>query len=172
MAAPSSTDHQLITEAVYRYGYGIDTRDWVLYRSIFTDEIDIDFTSYNDAPASHMRADDWVTRVTSLFTGLDATQHTMTNPLVTIHDDADDGIAQTATCQMYMQAAHALDRGNDEAWFTIGGYYTDRLRRIGDVWMISAVTLTVLWRRGDASIMTSALTRGASRPGSNPKPSK
>ena len=155
-ATTGSDDHRLITETVYRYAYGIDTRDWVLYRSIFADEIDIDFSSYNGRPSQRMRADDWVAGVIPLFSGLDATQHTMTNPLVRI-----DG--NTAVCRMYMQATHGLDHGNDDAWFTIGGYYTDRLARVGNGWIVAAVTLTVLWRRGDAAIMATAARRGSLR---------
>ena len=65
------SDHQAVCETVYAYATGIDTRDWALYRSIFADEVTIDFTSYN----------------------------------------------------------HALDHGNDEAWFSVGGFYRDELVR-------------------------------------------
>jgi hypothetical protein len=152
----SRSDHQDITEALYRYALGIDTRDWALYRSVFADLIDADFSSYNGRPASHLRADEWVGGVKPLFMGLAATQHTMTNPMVVI-----DG--RRATCRMYMQAEHVLDDRADSPFFTIGGYYTDTLRRDTDHWVISAVTLTVLWRRGDESMMGIAAARGAER---------
>jgi hypothetical protein len=150
-----SSDHQLVCETVYTYAYGIDTRDWLRYRAIFASEVAIDFTSYNPTrPAAVMSADAWVASVRPLFTGLAATQHTMTNPLVEVDRDR-------AVCTMYMQAAHALDHGNDDAWFTIGGYYRDTLVRTPDGWRIDGVTLTVLWRRGDESIMVAAAKRGA-----------
>ena len=88
---------------MYGYATGIDTRDWALFRSIFADEVTIDFTSYN----------------------------------------------------------HALDHCNDEAWFTMGGYYRNELVRTPLDWRITAVTLTVLWRRGDKSIMATAARRGS-----------
>lgn len=91
-----------ITRRVYEYAYGIDTRNWSLYRSIFTDEIDIDFSSYNGEPGTRMQADDWVSNVQILFTGLAATQHTMTNPLV------DQPGPNNARCRKYMQAEHFL----------------------------------------------------------------
>jgi len=151
----SASDHQQVCETVYTYAYGIDTRDWVRYRSIFAPQVAIDFTSYNPArPAATMAADSWVASVRPLFTGLAATQHTMTNPLVQIDGDR-------AVCSMYMQAAHALDHGNDDAWFTIGGHYRDTLLRTPEGWRIDGVTLTVLWRRGDESIMVAAARRGA-----------
>jgi hypothetical protein len=149
----SRSDHQDITEAIYRYALGIDTRDWAMYRSVFADQVDTDFSSYNGRPPSHLRADDWVASVRPVFTGLAATQHVMTNPIVVI-----DG--RRATCRMYMQAEHVLDATPDAPWFTIGGFYTDHLRRDTDHWVIDAVTLTVLWRRGDESIMKTAAIRG------------
>ena len=154
----AATDHQQVCETVYTYAYGIDTRDWDRYRSIFAPQVAIDFTSYNPTrPSATMTADAWVASVRPLFTGLAATQHTMTNPLVQL-----DG--NRAVCTMYMQAAHALDHGNDDAWFTIGGYYRDTLLRTVDGWRIDGVTLTVLWRRGDESIMAAAAQRGAAAP--------
>ena len=78
-------DHQRICETVYRYAYGIDTRDWELYRSIFTDEVAIDFTSYRPGrPAATMAADVWVGAVRGQMTGLAATHHAMTNPVLSI----------------------------------------------------------------------------------------
>jgi SnoaL-like domain len=153
MTPAEPPDHQAITETVYRYALGIDTRDWALYRSIFADQITVDFSSYGGRPVATMRADEWVASVQPLFTGLAATQHTMTNPIVTVDGD-------NATCTMYMQATHALDHDNDDAWFTIGGYYTDTLRSTTGLWSITGVMLTVLWRRGDASIMAEAAKRG------------
>jgi hypothetical protein len=146
------SDHEAITRKVYEYAYGIDTRDWDLYRNIFAETVTADFSSYDGNPCITMSADEWLSGVKPLFTGLDATQHTMSNPLVDIDGDS-------ARCRVYMQAAHFL-----EDWpapeFTIGGYYDDRLVRISDEWRIMAVTLTVWWRRGDEALMAEAAQRG------------
>jgi SnoaL-like domain len=147
MSAAEKSD---VTETVYRYALGIDTRDWPLYRTIFTDEIAIDFSSYNGQPGARMSADVWVQRLQKQFTGLAATQHTMTNPLIDFID------ADHARCRMYMQAHHVLDPNDPASWYTIGGYYDDVLIRESGTWHIAAVTLNVLWQRGDASIMVKA----------------
>jgi hypothetical protein len=154
------SDHQQITELVYTYALGIDTRDWSRYRSIFADHVAIDFTSYSGGRAFTVPAETWLDRVKPVFTGLAATQHSMTNPIV--HVDGD-----RATCSMYMQAFHALEPSfvastTDENSFTIGGYYTDSFERAAPGWLVNGVTLTVLWRRGNESIMTTAAQRGAS----------
>jgi SnoaL-like domain len=152
------SDHQQITELVYTYAIGIDTRNWSRYRSIFADEVAIDFTSYSGGRAATVSADAWLSRVKPVFTGLAATQHSMTNPIVSIE-------GERATCTMYMQAFHALEPSTvapttDDNSFTIGGYYTDTVARLSGEWLVTAVTLTVLWRRGNESIMATAAARG------------
>ncbi len=150
-----SDDHTEITRRLYEYAYGIDLRDWELYRSIFADEVTADFSSYNGREVRTVSADDWVAGLLPLFTGLDATQHSMSNPLVDVDGDR-------ARCRMYMQAAHFLNDWPDPE-FTIGGYYDDQLVLTDDGWRITAVTLTVWWRRGDEALMAAAAERGAKR---------
>ena len=152
-------DHQAICEVRYRYALGLDTRDWELYRSIFVDDVEIDFSSFSGdlggtMRAGPMRADDWVATCRVFFTGLDASQHVMTNPMVTVDGDR-------AHCRMYMTADHYFtnDQGGDR--FVIGGYYDDRLVRTGDAWLLEAVTLTMFWQRGNRQILELAAARGA-----------
>lgn len=153
-----------VAETVYRFAYGIDRRDWDAYRSILVAppaEIDFDYSSYHGRPPARMDADAWVANITPLFSGLDATQHSMTNPLVEIDGD-------TARCRVSMQAAHFLRRddlesetGSADPEFTIGGAYDDRLVRVDGHWRIDQVTLSVWWRRGNEAIMELARSRGA-----------
>ncbi len=144
------TDFMAVCDLKYRYAAGIDTRDWDLYRSIFTDTVDIDFSSYSGRPPATMTADEWVAGVQPLFTGLAATQHSMTNPRVQAEGDR-------AALSMYMQAEHILDHDDPSAWFTIGGFYTDRAVRTSGGWRLTAVKLTVFWRRGRFDIMEQAV---------------
>ena len=103
-----------------------------------------------------MTKDQWVNRVRPLFTGLAATQHSMTNPVVNIDGD-------TASCRMYMQAHHVFKPEKEDSWFTIGGYYDDTLLRDAESpsgWKLTGVKLTVLWRKGQESIMQLARSEG------------
>lgn len=156
MTQANFDEFNAITRKVFEYAYGIDTRDWELYRSIFADDIRMDFSSYSGAAARSMSADDWVANVKILFTGLDATQHSMSNPLVDL-----DG--ERARCRMYMQAEHFLitDQGSND--YALGGYYDDQLVRTAGEWKITAVTLNVLWHRGNRHIMELASQIGARR---------
>ena len=146
-----------VAETVYRYAVGIDTRNWALYRSIFAPEVTIDFSSYSGRDAATMPAEQWLAAVRPQFMGLAATQHSMTNPMVVVSGDQ-------ATCTMYMQAHHVYQPDDPTSWFTIGGYYTDTLVRSPEGpagWLITGVTLTVLWRRGDPAIMVQARQHGS-----------
>ncbi len=141
--------YEAITRLRYQYAVSIDTRDWPLHRSIYTDEIEMDFTSYSGGEPARMTADQWVDGLKGLFTGLTATQHVMTNPLVTLE-------GETATQRMYMKAEHFLIEDGVQGEFALGGYYDDRAVLTPDGWKLAAVTLTVLWRRGDPAIMERA----------------
>jgi hypothetical protein len=149
-------DRLNVAETVYLYGYGVDTRDFALFRSIFPEHVAIDFTSFHGGNAMEVAADQWVAGVRRLFTGLAATQHLMTNPLPSVDGD-------TATCRMYVQAHHVYDADDPASWYTIGGHYDDTLVRSADGpagWLLTGVTLKVLWRRGDPDIMSRARRSG------------
>jgi hypothetical protein len=144
------SDHQAVCETLYRYAYALDNRDWVLYRSIFADEVDFDFSTYHGRPAVRMRADDLVASAEKLFAGFSATQHTMSNPIVEI-----DG--ESARCSMYIQAAHSVDPDPEAPWFTMGGHYEDHLIRHDGGWLLDGVCMKLRWTRGDKNIMRTAV---------------
>ncbi len=150
-------DRAEISDVVRAYATGLDRRDWALYRSIFTDEIEMDFRSVGIRAGSY-RADDWVRDAARLFAGFAATQHTSTNH---VHDVRGD----RATCTSNMQAEHfvarepgdGLEQGADR--WTIGGYYTNELVRTPDGWKLSKITLSVTWTRGNPDVSQIALKR-------------
>lgn len=152
-----ASDKLAVAETVYRYATGVDRRDWTLYRSSFADTVTFDFSSYGpDSPPRRMSADEWVAGVVPLFTGLAATQHSMTNPVATIDGD-------TAAITMYVQAHHVFDPTDAASWYTIGGYYEDTLARVDGRWLLTEVRLTVTWRAGDPEIMERARAEGTRR---------
>ena len=149
-------DYTEITRRRYEYALGIDTRDFKLLRSIFTEDIKIDFKDYSGEPSSKLKADDWVAGCKILFTGLDSTQHVMSNPIVDIDHER-------AQCRMYMKAEHFLQNNLGSPEFSLGGYYIDHLEKVKGKWLINAVTLKILWNRGNRQIMSQASALGAQR---------
>ena len=151
---PDGTDPRLdVAEVKYRYALGIDTCDWELYGSIFSDHVDIDFSSYDGRAPTRLSRAEWLARVRPLFTGLDASQHIMSNPMVVLDGDR-------AELTMYLQAQHLLSDATDGPLFTIGGYYRDRLERTSVGWQLTAVQLNVLWTDGNRGLMVEAAERG------------
>jgi hypothetical protein len=145
-----------ISDVVNRYATGIDRRDWGLYRSIFADEVDLDFTTWSGGEPRRMAADAWVAGVRDGLSGFDATQHQSSNHVHTIEGDA-------ATCVSYMIARHYLIVDGDRRMQSLGGYYTNRLRRGPEGWTIHACTLTVTWEMGDRGLFLIAAERWAAR---------
>ena len=151
-------DHAAISDVVHAYATGLDRRDWALYRSIFTDTIEMDFGSVGLRAGSY-DADDWVRDAERLFAGFAATQHTSTNH---VHDVRGDD----ATCTSNMQAEHFVAREPDDGLaegadrWTIGGYYTNELVRTAHGWKLAKVTLTVTWQTGNPEVSRIALQRG------------
>jgi len=145
-------DRGAISDVQLRYASGIDMRDWTLYRSCFTDDLEIDFSSVFGGDPRRMKADQWVETVRRTISGLKATQHMITNHVITLQGDE-------ATCVAYVQARHHLPNdagGSDQAMF---GYYTNRFVRTPDGWKIRACKLTVTWNTGNWGIFKLARRR-------------
>ncbi len=147
-------DRQAISATVIRYATGIDRRDWDAYRSCFTDEVEIDFTSFGGGEPQTMRAGDWVAGVRAGLSGFQATQHISTNHVITVEGDE-------ATCVSYMQAQHYLPNDKGDNSLTLGGYYTNRLVRAPDGWRIRRCQLTITWTAGNRHIFELARERFA-----------
>lgn len=144
-------DRLAISDIIIRYATALDTRDWTLLRSILSDRVRIDYTSFDPDLDLEMDAAEWVHRVRGL-AGFDATQHLSTN-----HRHHIDG--DTATCISYMHAGHFLKHeGRDYACF-LYGYYTSDLVRSADGWRVCGVRLNITARHGDERVFGWAFGR-------------
>ena len=143
-----------IQETILKYATGLDRRDFALYRSIFADQVEIDFSSFSGAPPSTMSGDDWAAQVQQLLPGFDATQHVLTNFVINVQGDE-------AKANVYMQAEHFIANSDGDNSHTLGGYYDHKLRRKGEGWEIHATTLTVTWSRGNRDVYRLAAERVA-----------
>ena len=154
-------DRAAISDVVHAYATGLDRRDWALYRSIFTDRIEMDFESAGIRPGAY-EAEQWVGDAKRLFAGFSATQHTSSNHVHEVRGDE-------ATCVSNMQAEHFVEREADDGLaegenrWTIGGYYVNELVRTGDGWKLCKVTLNVTWSTGNPAVPAIALKRGRAR---------
>jgi SnoaL-like domain len=145
-------DPAAIGDVQLRYATAVDTRDWPLFRSCFTDEIETDFSSPDGSPPPRTKADDWVEVVRRTIDGMQATQHLITNQVITLDGDQ-------ATCAAYVQARHHLPNETGGSDQITHGYYTNRFVRTAGGWKIRARRLTVLWNEGNMDIFDLARRR-------------
>jgi len=145
-------DRAEISEVQLRYATGLDSRDWPLFRSCFTDEIETDFTSVFGGEPRKVSADRWTEAARRTLSGLTATQHMITNHVITVAGD-------NATCVAYVQARHFLPNASGDSMQTMFGYYTNRFVRTPVGWRISACKLTLSWQTGNGGIFALARER-------------
>lgn len=131
--AAAFLDREAAASVVLGYASALDARDWVKYRSLFTDEIAIDYGAIGSI-VSVIAADEWTNRCRAL-EGFDATAHRLHNIDCRIKDDA-------AVVTSIVDAAHFVTLGDEVLMGDLIGHYTHYLRR-QDRWKISGVTLTV-----------------------------
>lgn len=154
-------DRAAIGDLLTTFAVAIDSCDWPRYRSVFTDEIDLDYSSWRAGSVGRWAADDWVARATSLFPGFTATRHALTNLLVALDPEQPD----LARVRVNVSADHVIvDEVGEVSVFTLNGYYDDRCTRSPDGWRIEGKRLVALWSTGDRSVIDIARARAAGDP--------
>ena len=145
-------DRAEISDVQLRYATGTDFRDWELFRSCFTDEVEVDFSDGFGRPVVRLHADDWVKATAPRMESFTATHHMITNHVITF--DGDDA----ATLVAYVRATHHRPNNMGDSDQTVYGYYTNRFERTSGGWRIARLKLTALWMTGNFGIFQAALT--------------
>ena len=132
-----------IVEVINLYGLAMDTQRWHLFDRIFTEDCDADYGA-----TSH-----WTDRASfksdfgSFHELFDATQHAMTNHLVTVDGDT----AAAHTYGSWRLVRHAA--GDPPVWDGTG-YYDDQLVRTTDGWRIAKRVCRVVFWTGNPKVQT------------------
>lgn len=130
-----SLDKQAITEVLYRYAEGIDTRNWKVLRSCFIDDVAAD---YGDV-GKWYSADAITEAMEDLHRDMGHTLHRVGNVLIEFHGDA-------ARSRSYV---HALLNETPEGAKLIQAYgiYRDHFVKKQGVWKISERKFTLIAMR-------------------------
>jgi hypothetical protein len=121
-------DKEQIAEVLIRYATGIDSKDWPLLRSCWTDEIDVDYQQLGRFTSA-----DALTHVMrQLHENMGPTYHRMSNFVIAV-DEAGD----RATVRSYVQAVLMLQPNDSTNWVDALGHYDDVFVRTPDGWRIS-----------------------------------
>ena len=145
----SAADRLAVIETCTRMAWHADQREWDALRDVFTDEVRLDYTSLQGGEPATVSRDQLVESWAGLLGQLQATQHLLTNHLVTVSED-------TASCTAAFQATHLLPNAHGDPIWTLGGSYRFELVRNGPTWRISAVTMAATWASGNQQIMSLA----------------
>jgi 3-phenylpropionate/cinnamic acid dioxygenase small subunit len=117
-------DRQDIADVLLRYATGIDRRDWPLFRTVFTDDCELDY-----GEVGSWRGVDAVTEFMQLAHAMAGqTMHRLTNQVITVHGDQ-------AQARTYVDAL--IMRGDNISGVNAVGFYDDELVRTDDAWRVA-----------------------------------
>jgi hypothetical protein len=134
-------DRQEIAELCVRYTTALDTKDWALLESCFTD------TPVFVHPGGRLTGfAEILARTSAALNPLDVTQHLLGNVVVEVGGD-------TARCTCYFQAQHVRAGTPGGERYIIAGRYADTLERTSAGWRIAERVQTYLWRDGNRAVV-------------------
>lgn len=131
-----------IMDVKSRYGRALDTRDWDLMRTVFTDDAEADFW----AGGKHKGIEPILTACSAFMETLDATHHLFANHEIQVEGDC-------ATGRVSLYAGHFLPAapGGDPN-FNVRGFYEEEYVRTSEGWRISKLKLNPLWSDGNIGV--------------------
>ena len=140
-----------IIRTINSMGLYTDAHKWDNLTDVFSDKIALDYTALTGGEPSTVTKADLIASWKATVGRLEATQHIISNHLVTIKD------AQ-ADVEAYFQATHLFKKVR----WVLGGKYTIKLAKEELGWKIIALTMTPIWQTGDATIVQQAQNEPAS----------
>lgn len=119
----SRKDRQEISDVLVRYATGIDTRDWPLFRTVFTDDCELDYGEIG----TWRGVDAVVEFMTATHEMAGYTLHRITNQAATVNGD-------TAAARAYVDAL--IMSQDNTSGVSAAGFYDDELVRTDTGWRI------------------------------------
>lgn len=116
------TDEASIAALLYRYARAVDTQDWELYRSVFTDDAHIDYSSAGAIAGPRNEVADWLSQG---FGAIPWTMHYITNIESDITGD---------TARVRAMFYNPMQLPGMSEMSSCGGYYYHELIRTPDGW--------------------------------------
>ena len=128
-----------IEDLLTRYAIAVDTRDWELYRTLFTSRALIDYTSSGGIRGGPDEVTEWLSGALAIFS---MSQHLVANRDIHIAGDT-----ATSRSYFYNPMGRTKRDGSLELLF-VGGYYADTLERSPAGWQIAERIQETAWFSG------------------------
>ena len=137
-------DERVITRTMLAFGRALDTGDWQLYRSTFTDTILVDFKRLTGSDEVRVSADDWTEFAENILTPV-RRHHVYSNFAIDVDGDR-------AFAIVYMTARHwkATDLGVSE--YNQYGWYDVHFVRQDGRWLIARIKHDFQWVSGNNAL--------------------
>ena len=132
-------DRQDISDVLVRYGTGIDSRDWPLFRTVFTDDCELDYGEIG----TWRGIEAVVEFMVAAHDMAGHTLHRITNQAATVDGD-------TATARAYVDAL--IMSQDNTSGVNAAGFYDDELVRTTTGWQIA--------RRRFTTVLVRTITAG------------
>lgn len=117
-------DRQDIADVLLRYATGIDRRDWPLFRTVFTDDCELDY-----GEVGSWKGVDAVTEFMQQAHAMAGhTMHRLTNQVIAVDGDQ-------AESRTYVDALIMV--GDNKSGVNAAGFYDDELVRGDDGWRVA-----------------------------------
>jgi SnoaL-like domain len=139
-----------VTDTIARFIVALDDHDWDEVTSCLAETVHRDYSSLFDREPDEIPGPALAAEWRGVLTGLDAHQHMLGPPAVTIDGDE-------ARAAAHVVGTHVLEGDPGSPW-VVGGTYRFVLRRLEDRWRIVGLTLDTRWQTGDSAV----LEKGAS----------
>jgi 3-phenylpropionate/cinnamic acid dioxygenase small subunit len=131
-------DRMEIIDTINRYATSVDTKDWDLFLTCYTDEMVADMVSVGFDKPMTMTAKEFLEIIRQAVSPFDSTQHLISNHVIDIDGDR-------ATCVCYLQAQHFSQDHTGAHAVLIGGYYSNSLIRTPAGWRIDRYKVVKTW---------------------------
>ncbi|MFI6521908.1 nuclear transport factor 2 family protein [Spirillospora sp. NPDC050679] len=142
----TAEDRLNVIETCTRMAWHADRREWEALKGVFAGKVTLDYTSLNGGEPAELTPEQIVGAWSQVLGGFDATQHLVTNHLVTVE-------GERAVCTASFQATHRLANPFGSPLWTLGGTYRFDLVRSGAGWLIDGVVMTATWADGNQKLM-------------------
>ncbi len=144
------SDELEIAALLTRYAAAVDTKDWNLYRSVFTDDARIDYSSAGAIAGTRDEVADWLARG---FEAIPMTMHYITNIELDI-----DGDTAFVRAMFY----NPMQLPGSAELSSCGGYYNHQLVRTPEGWRSSYLREDSVWFVNPPAVAPAEAARSAS----------